>query len=102
MKKIIKTTRVLKFIDARDGLLIYINPNQVAGLKEVKKQYIDPNNVTQFAGTSTNYYDMHPDTLCIIYLNSGMQFQVREHIAIVTAMLKGEDPSPAEVIFGTE
>lgn len=102
MKKVTKPkSKILKFIDAKDGASVYISPSQIAALKEHKKQYVDPNTVSNYVG-NTSYDFVHPDTLCTIYLNSGMNFQVREHIAIVTAMLKGEDPAPAEVIFGTE
>lgn len=103
MKRTKSTNRILKFTDAKDGASVYISPSQVAALKEHKKQYVDPNGVAQYVTHSSTGYDyVHPDTLCIIYLNSGMSFQLREHIAIVTAVLKGEDPAPAEVIFGTE
>lgn len=97
-----KAKRVMKFTDAKDGLTLYISPIQVAALKEVRKQYVDPNSVSAYTGTPSSYDFVHPDTLCIIYTNSGREFQVREHIAIVTAVLKGEDPAPAEVIFGED
>lgn len=97
-----KKNRIVKFVDANDGLTLFINPSQVAALKEVKKQYHDPNAVSAYAGSPTPYGYIHPDTLTIIYINSGREFQLREHIAIVTALLKGEDPSPAEVIFGDD
>lgn len=96
------TSRIIKLIDAKDGATVYISPAQVAALKENRKQYVDPNGVNQYVGSISNYDYVHPDTQCTVYLNNGMQFQVREHIAIVTAMLKGEDPAPAEVIFGTD
>lgn len=95
-----KKSRIVRFVDANDGLTVFINPSEVAALKEVKKQYHDPNAVATSVYVGNSYNHIHPDTLCIVYLSSGMQFQVQEHIAIVTALLKGEDPSPAEVIFG--
>lgn len=102
MKKVTKSkSKILKFIDAKDGAAVYISPAQVAALKQVKQNYYDPNNPV--VTTSATSYDYTPaQTQCIIYLNSGMHFNVTEHIAVVTAMLKGEDPAPAEVIFGTE
>lgn len=97
-----KAKRVMRFTDANDGLTVYVSPVQVAALKEVKRQHYDPNSPQLNTYVGQTYNPIHPDTLCIIYLNSGMQFQVREHIAIVTATLKGEDPAPAEVIFGED
>lgn len=89
------TKHVVRLTDATDHGVLYINPGDVQAIKEIKP-------IPQFNNATTaptnNWDTPHPDAKCWIYMAA--RFQVIEHIAVVTAILKGEDPAPAEVIFG--
>lgn len=94
--------RLFKLTNAQNRGTLYISAGSIVALEEVKQHYNSTigNNGAPIYST-TSYDTPHPDTLTWVY-TSNARFQVTEHIAVVTAFLKGEDPSPAQVIFGTE
>lgn len=91
------TKKLTRFIDAYDNKHLYLDLNQIVALKD-----LTANRNSHLSGTLAAAPDYGNAQTQIYIKDSQMAFTVQEHITIVTALIQGIDPTPAQIIFGKE